>query len=258
MTWAARRRFTIIAIIVGFVIVTLGAFAFFTFHQAPSCRDNRQNQQEEGIDCGGPCAYVCTASEAAPSVRFVRAVSPTPGRTDMIAYVDNPNDTVAAQGLHYNVELYSSTNTVIAKGEGTVDLPPASTVPVFVPNFYTGSQEVARAFITFDTPQHLWYRYQDTRVLPQIGDVVITTGDMPRITATAVNPSATALKGTAFIVTVFDAEGNAIAASQTVAPTIAPHGAVPLVFTWPAPLSAIASRVEVVPVVPLPTAPPSL
>jgi hypothetical protein len=215
--------------------------------------DNKQNQNEEGIDCGGTCTYLCTPSQQEPSVQFVRALSPVPGRTDVIAYIDNPNAASAANDLHFTIELYSPTNTVIAKKEETVDLPPNSTVPVFVPNFFSGSQEVARAFITFDTPQHLWYRYQEKRPLPKVSGVQIDQSGMPRITATAQNPSAVPMTNIVFVATVFGNDGNAIAASRTIAPAIPAQGTAPLVFTWPAPFSQGVSRVEVVPITALPT-----
>ncbi|MDB5195014.1 MAG: hypothetical protein JWO84_198 [Parcubacteria group bacterium] len=253
MSWAMRRRLIIFGIIAVVLAATLTIFYFTNYHVGPSCFDNKQNQSEEGIDCGGTCTYLCSASEQQPSVRFVRPVSPVPGRTDVIAYIDNPNANAAAKGLSFTIELYSPTNTVIAKKQGSVDLPPASTVPIFAPDFFSGSETAARAFITFDTPQHLWYRYRETRILPQVADIQITqSGGMPRVTATALNPSTQKLSNIYFVATVFDAAGNAIAASRTVAPTIPAQGTAPLVFTWPTAFSFPVARVEVVPVLPLP------
>jgi hypothetical protein len=185
-------------------------------------------------------------------VRFVRPLTLAGGRTDVIAYIDNPNGTTAAKGLGYTIELYSAANTVIMKKEGTIDLPPSSTVPVFAPNLFSGSQQVARAFITFDTPDHLWYRYSDMRTIPDVALIRLNGGDNPRITAQARNGSPTPMKNIVFIATVFDAQGNAIAASQTVAPLIPAQGYSDLVFTWPTPFSSTAARIDVVPVVPLP------
>lgn len=246
-----RRRLVIFAILAVFVGAIIAAAYFLTAYKAPSCTDGKQDQNETGIDCGGSCSYLCTESEAAPSVRFARALSPTPGRTDVIAYVDNPNPGAAAHALHYTIQLYDSGNVVVAQKEGTVDLPPNSTVPIYVPYFFSGSQIVARTFLTFDTPAHLWFSYKDDRVVPQAKDVVVTAGDMPRITARAVNPSAVLLTDVPFVVTVFDANGNVIAASETLAPAIPPQGTVSLVFTWPTPFPGAVSKVEIEPVVPL-------
>jgi hypothetical protein len=257
MTWAMRRRFIILGIIAAVVFVALGVLYFTLFHQAPSCTDQKQNQDEEGIDCGGSCVYFCTVSQAAPAVRFVRPLMPVPGRTDVVAYVDNPNGNAAANDLHYTVELYSPTNTIVGKQEGTVDLPPSSSVPIFIPDFYSGYEAVARAFITFDTPDQLWFRYRDARILPRVSAVQYGELDMPRVRALAENPSESPMKNVLFIVTLFDREGTAIAASRTIAPAIAPHETVELVFTWPASFPGTVSRIEVVPVIPLPIRTPT-
>lgn len=255
MSWALRRQLTILSGIAIVLLLVIGVPTYLTVHEAPSCSDNKQNNGEEGIDCGGSCSYVCSDSQAAPSVRFTRALSPAPGRTDVIAYIDNPNGSVAAKDLPYTVELYSASNAIIAKKQGRIDLPPAATVPIFASDLFSGSQEVARAFVTFETPQHLWYHYTDSRVVPTVKDVSLEAGDMPRVTATALNPSAKALSNVTFIVVVFDADGNAIAASQTVAPSISPQGSTQLIFTWPAPFTGGVSRIQVLPVIPLPPAP---
>jgi hypothetical protein len=253
MTWALRRRLIILGIIAVVLAGAIAAFYFKDIYVHPSCTDTKQNQNEEGVDCGGPCPYLCTASEAAPSVRFVRAISPVPGRTDVIVYIDNPNVGVAAKGLTYSIDLYDAENALIGRKAGKVDLPPAATVPVYVPNFYSGSRVVAHAFLTFDTPAHLWYRYpKETRTIPDVRSVDVSVGASPRVHALAVNPSAIPLGPTLFIATVFDTQGNALAASQTIATLIPGQGTADLVFTWPSTFSGPVSRVEVTPVIPLP------
>ncbi len=252
MTWALRRRLLILFIITVVVAGIVGGTAYVTVYQPPSCIDNKQNQDEEGIDCGGVCTYLCSSSQAAPSARFVRTITPLPGRTDVIAYIDNPNPTSAVRNLPFSIELYGPTNAVVAKKDGKLDLPPASTVPVYVPEFYTGSETVTRAFITFDTPQHAWFRYVDDRIIPKVTDITIAPNDTPRITATAVNPTPTTLRNIAFVVTVFDENGNAIAASRTIAPVLPPLGKTPLTFTWAQAFTGTVSRIEVIPLVAMP------
>lgn len=247
-----RRRLIIIGIIAAVIALALGVFYFAAIHVPPSCTDRKQDQGEEGVDCGGPCAYLCTASEAPPSARFARALSPVPGRIDVIAYIDNPNADAAAKALPYTIELYDSSNAIVAKKEGTVDLPPAATVPVFVPAIASGSASSTRAFITFDAPAHLWYRSTGDRLVPQVGDALLALGDAPRITAEATNPGTATLQDVAFVATIFDASGNAIAASHTVVPAIAPRATVPLVFTWPSAFGGAVSRIEILPVASLP------
>jgi hypothetical protein len=247
MSWALGRRLIIIAIIA----VVIGGVVFGTgylfVHKTPTCTDGKQNQKEEGIDCGGTCPYLCIVSQAAPSVRFVRTFSPLPGRTDAVAYIDNPNSKSAATGARFKIELYDDRNVVIAKGEGGVDLPAGATVPVYIPNFFSGSQVVARAFLTFDESSLHWFTSEYRKSPIAVRDVLFSEQEPPRITATLVNDDVRIVRNTHLIVTLFDAQGTAVAASQTIAPEIAGKGTAQAVFTWPSALGVPISRIDVLP-----------
>lgn len=250
--WASRRQ-TLILLIIAVVIGAAGALiAIATLYHAPSCTDAKQNQGEAGIDCGGPCPYLCSADESMPYVEFVRQLSPVQGRTDVIAYVENRNADAAVKGARYTITLYGSDNLVVAEKSGTVDLPPKALVPIFVPNFYSGYQTVARAFLTFDESSFRWYRYEDTRPVIAATNITLAGSGTPRITADIGNPTALPLFRIPVVATVFDASGNAIAASATVLTQIPAMGTAPAVFTWNAPYPAPAAREDVVPLAPLP------
>ena len=75
-----------------------------------------------------PCTYLCVAQVSPPSVQFVRAaLAVRAGRTDVIAYVDNPNAGAAAKDASYRIDLYGADNVLVASEDGTTDLPPHST-----------------------------------------------------------------------------------------------------------------------------------
>jgi len=251
MSWASRRRTFVVggvlAILIGVIAVVLVA----TLYDVPSCTDSTRNQGEDGIDCGGPCAYLCRASVAAPSVRFVRQLALSGGRTDVIAYIDNPNPLAAARGARFSIELYGPDNVILATKEGVVDLPPSSTVPVFVPEFFSGYQHVARAFLIFDEESLHWFRLSEKPIVPSVTDITLETGETPRVRANLGNAGSRPVYDVVAVATAFDASGNAIAASRTVIALIAAHGAAEAVFTWNESFSALPARVEVVPVVPL-------
>ena len=254
MTWAMKRRLIVLAVIAVFVLLVLLVTGYFTVYQAPSCIDGKQNQLEEGIDCGGTCTYLCTVSQSAPSVRFARALSPLPGRTDVIAYIDNPNRTSAAKNVPFTIELYSESNTVIARKEGVLDIPPNNTIPLFVPNFFSGSQTVAHTFVTIDATTIKWFTAPDTQARPTIDTIELTQDEYPRVTARVVNTTATALTDVHLVATVFGVDGNALAASATIVPHVDPQGSAPAIFTWPALFTSPVARVEIVPLpLPLPS-----
>lgn len=252
MSWASKRRLIIFSIVGSFVAFVLAVVAIAIFYQVPSCTDRKQNQDETGIDCGGSCSYLCTASVQKATPRFTRHFSPQDGRTDVISYIDNPNSNAAAVGVRYTIELYAMDNTIVAKKEGVLELPPSATVPVYVPNFFSGYQDVKQAFLTIDTDSFRWFPYDDERIVPVYrNDAVLTGTDRPRVTATLQNPSAYPLRDITVVATLFNGEGNAFSASQTVIPYIAPQSSANATFTWNQPFLETPVRIDVVPVVPL-------
>lgn len=254
MSWASRRR-TLIALIAVAVAAVLALVIFVpVFYKAPSCMDGKQNRDEEGIDCGGSsCTYLCSENLQEPRQRFVRPFSPSTGRTDVIAYIENPNRNAAAKDVRFTIELYGRDNTVIARKDGSAELPPGALVPVYIPNLFSGYSDVARAFLNFDTESFKWYASEDDRVVPRYNNDALVQGDTaPRVTATLTNPSAVPLRDVLVIATVFDAAGNAMVASQTVIPTIPAQGIAGVTFTWNEPFPAAPGRIDILPVVPLP------
>lgn len=250
MTWAERRRFMIIGTAAAIAVVLVAALLFSVLYDAPSCMDRKQNQGEEGTDCGGPCSHLCSALVDAPRVSFARAFSTTSGRTDVISYVENRNQEAEAKNARYTVELFSEAGLQLAKREGMIDLPARSVVPVFVPGMYMGPIPVARAFVTFNE-SITWTPAKEGRTLLKVADALFTQGAEPRVTATLENPSATAFYNVRVVVIAFDAEGSALAASQTVVREVPAQGSAPAVFTWTAPFGD-PIRIEVLPVLPLP------
>ena len=250
--WGRHRQALILSIIGAIAAFLVAVTLIATLYHAPSCTDDKQNQGEMGVDCGGPCSHLCTLDEQAAQVLFVRPLTQQPGRTDLVAQIANKNSDAAAKNVPYTATLYGSDGGVLATKTGTVDLPPGSSVPIFIPAMYSGFQQAGQAFITLDNASAYWYRYTDTRPLVSTSNVVVTPGDTPRATANLSNPTAFPILDLPVIITIYDASNNAIAASRTVVDEVPPQGTASIIFTWNAPWSAAPAREEVVPQVPLP------
>ncbi len=254
MSWAAQRRFVIFliigAVIGSFVAVTLIA----TFYEAPSCADGVQNQDESGIDCGGACTYLCTFEQQPPTVLFSKPIASLPGRTDVIASVENKNKTAAAKNVPYKIALFGADRVLIQESTGTFELPPGGTVPIYLPGIFSGKQPVETAFLSLDSSSIAWFSMpQETRIVPAISNVVLGgTATAPRITATLTNPSVVPLRNMKVIVTVRDEVGNVIGASQTVVSILSGQGQANATFTWPSAFSGTPVSIGVAPIIPLP------
>lgn len=254
MSWAARRRFTILAIVGAIFAAIAAVIAIAVLYKAPSCSDGVQNQDEAGIDCDGSCAYLCSALEQPPVVIFTQAIPNGSGRTDVVAIVENANTGVAAKAVPYTITLYGANQVLVQRVTGRVDLPPSSRVAVFVPGISSGYQEDVRAFLTIDPLDVRWYSMPvDARVVPVVANTTLAgTADAPRIEAVLKNPETMVMAAVKVIVLVHDARGNVIAASQTIVPSIPPQGEATAIFTWNGAFPSVPAKTEVIPVVPLP------
>lgn len=245
----------IIALIVGAVVVAFSTIiGIATFYKAPTCTDNTQNQGEAGIDCGSPCAYLCTAQVQPPTVLFTKALTNSAGRTDIIASIENKNIIAAAKNVPYRVALYGADQILIQQVTGTLDLPPGATEPVYIPGILSGRQTVVNAFLSIDSSAPQWFTMaRDPRIVPSVSSV-IQKGSIsaPRIEVTLGNRSPLALTNVRVIVLVRDAHKDVIAASQTIVPAIPAQGSAAATFTWNSAFPGIPASIEVVPIIPLP------
>lgn len=253
MSWASRRRFVIFAIAGAIGIVLLAVLSFALFYKTPSCSDGVQNQGEAGIDCGGPCAYLCTDQVHAPVVLFTKTLPRSDGRADVVASVENTN-MAAAKNVPYSIVLYGANQVRVQQVTGTIDLPPASTVPVFVSGIASGSQKAVSAFLTIEASAPKWFALTaDSRIVPVVSNTTVGgSASLPRIDANLVNGSVTALTNVLVIVVVHDSQGEVIAASQTIVPNIPAQGYATATFTWNTPFGHTPTTIEVLPVIPLP------
>lgn len=254
LSWAGKRRAVIFSILIGIIIILVALTYRTTFYKAPSCIDSVQNQNEVGIDCGGVCPYLCTTQVQEPVVRFVRPLADGVNRTDIVAYVDNPNQSAAVVGAKYTVQLYGVDGTLLNQKSGRIDLSPHSTVPVFIPNFYSGTKKVANAFLTFDRTSLKWFTSTTAPAALLPSDIQVTNNRTPHITATIANSTTLPMYDIRVIIVVLGTAGssnNVIAASQTIIPSISAQGTVPVVFTWNVPFPEKPVREEIFPIVPI-------
>lgn len=117
MSWRLRRQLGI-AIIFLSIFFGIGFYFIYPLFPKPTCFDNIQNQNELGVDCGGPC-IPCALKNPQPIVAFwTRSVPVRPGLYDVAAFVQNPNEVLSSAHLEYVIEL-SDELGVVGTAEGS-------------------------------------------------------------------------------------------------------------------------------------------
>lgn len=252
MSWAGNRRLLIIAVALFVVLVILASILVITLPKEPSCSDGFQNQDESGIDCGGSCAYLCSADVIPPAVSYIRALTAS-GRTDVVALVENLDPSASVKGARYTVELFAADGSLLASRDAQMDLAAGESVPVFMTGVAPAGAPVARAFLSFDDASMRWVASSGVRALPR-ADAIRVEGAAasPRVAANLRNPSAAPLADVRVVVVVRDMGGTVIAASQTVVETLPGQSSVPVTFTWNEPFAAAPGAIDIQAIVPLP------
>jgi len=242
MNWSFRRQ-VLYALA---AVLTIGALAllgwFFFFYAPPSCSDGVRNQNEEGIDCGGSCSFLCGAPNV--SSIWARSVRIAPGVYHAVAMVRNSESSAGTEELPYTFSLFDSENILIAERRGTMALYPGEVVPVLESNIITGERIPARTFVTFGDGR--WQKM--TR--PE-NPIRIVSQDLDqeglRLSASVENRSVATVSHITVTALLYNADDVLITASQTVINSMPPRGAQAVIFTWQEPFSEPIVRADIVP-----------
>ncbi len=102
--------------IYGLIFISFLVFIYLSFLKpAPSCFDNKQNQDETGLDCGGVCGpCLGNPKDITVSLSTIFFVN------EPIAVVRlmNPNNNVGAKNLSYKIDVLDSSQNVLKTLEG--------------------------------------------------------------------------------------------------------------------------------------------
>lgn len=248
MSWALKRQLTVLVILLLF----LGGFtALFFYVTKPtlSCFDNKMNQKEEGVDCGGPCDLVCANTVSDPIVKWSRVVPVRAGQFDAVAYIENPNPNAGLTSFKYIFRLYGANDKPIAEKSGQTFLNPGEKFAIYEPNVATGSSVPMKAYIELQKPDEGYAWIRVTKKLTDIPNLSIRTKQFDtvsnsRVTATIANDALTDGRAIKMVAVLFDVDGNAFAASSTFLDSIKGSSELPVVFTWPNPFETPPASFE--------------
>lgn len=139
------KRQLLFSIIFGALIAAFSFVGYQVLKPEASCIDGVQNQEEEKIDCGGPCA-------ACKVIRFsdIEVVSYysffAGGAYDALAQIRNPNTQHGTRSLSYRFNFYDENKNVIAEKKGITYLLAGQTRYIVENNIDT---KKSAAFVTF-------------------------------------------------------------------------------------------------------------
>ncbi|MBI2506598.1 MAG: hypothetical protein HYW00_00425 [Candidatus Colwellbacteria bacterium] len=192
------------------LVLIAGGVYFLYLKPTPTCTDNRQNQKEAGIDCGGPCTP-CELKELKLITEEVKFFPAGPNQITLVAEVRNPSPDFSAQ-FSYQFELGSSSFNQSSKLRGKSLIDAQTAKYIVIPALPIGREDIGS--IDFNISEFTW---QERPSLPDIQIRRETTIDGKRIVISGIlqNGSPSNISAVNLQALLFDREDRILNASVT-------------------------------------------
>ncbi len=249
-SWAGRRKARVQLAIFAILLVLLSAYVAISLYRPPTCFDAKQNQDEIGPDCGGVCDLMCDSQTQDLRTVWARPFKVSKGWYSALAYVENTNSNAHADQVPYRFQFYDKDGLLITERTGSTFIARDSIAPIFVGRVDTGEHEVYRT--TFEwLAEPVWYddvrpyqvSFEEQEFVPRrLGqDLVVVAHNLESIPLSDVR----------VVAILYDAQENAIGASETYIEQLAPRGKHTITFSWSDHFAEPPARVEILPRIPV-------
>lgn len=251
MDWSTRHKITIVGTLTAIVLVIAAIFVYVKFiKHDPTCFDQKQNQDERGIDCGGVCSLMCSADVKPLLPLWTRPIKITGDVYSVVSYIENQNMGNGAERVPYEIRMYDSSNILVTEPIiGTTFIGPNDRTAIYETGIKVGNRIPKTAFITFGQPiifTKIADQYNDQNLIVE-NDLLTDIDTMPKLSADVRNTTFATFYNIPVVVIIYDINGNAIATSQTIIDQIDSEETVQVYFTWPDPFGGVPARREIIP-----------
>lgn len=210
--------------------IIVGFFAWKYYSQG-TCFDNRQNQKETGVDCGGPCDP-CPVNLKEPLTLWTRFF-PEGGEQnsyDAAALIENLNYEWGSEKINYSFKLYDKDNILIVERRGGTFLNPKERVLIFENGIATGQRIPTR--IVFNIERIDNWKY--TKKIPPSFTVLKKDFEQKSslLEIEIKNNSSDDLQNVYLTAALLNKEGNVFAASATKIDNLSALSISEASFTW--------------------------
>lgn len=247
MSWGGKRKSTIILVALLIVAIPIAIYLFDFFNRPPSCFDKKQNQGEEGIDCGGPCTKLCGEAIIEPLVIWKRFFRVAPGVYTLGALIENQNAVAMANDAEYTFELYKD-EALLERRSGRIDLNARSFTPIIESNVTTGQIVPNRIEFSLKTENVDWQRQEELNFDLLVTDErIVQLSPQPRIDAVVTNTSLETIRDAEIAIVLTDSRKNVMGISKTFISEIASKDKKNIVFTWPTPFEDTVANIDIIP-----------
>ena len=135
LSWRLQRQILIFTIYFLIVAIPVAFITKALLAKSPTCFDNIQNQDEEGVDCGGNiCSLRCDGNYRDIKINFSRGLFVSPGKYDIFTLLENFNQNVDFPVVPYTMSFYSYEGKLLGNATGTISVEAQHRAAVYLPN----------------------------------------------------------------------------------------------------------------------------
>lgn len=231
--------------------VAAGYFVYRNFIKTePTCFDGVKNQDERGIDCGGVCALVCPM-DAKTVVPLWSRVFPIAGDVySVVAYVENQNVDAGVKRVGYEFRVYDDQNILVGDPvSGSTFIGPNDKTAIYASPVKSGNRTASNVFFRF-TEMPVFTAADKRYSVPQLSVRNTDLSDLaasPKLSADIVNDTLFDYRNIEVVAILYDADGNAVNASDTFVDDLSQQSSKKVFFTWPAKFDRPVTRIEIIP-----------
>ena len=247
MSWSSRKKSKYIGALATVVAIVVAFFLFSILYNPPTCQDGKQNQGEEGVDCGGPCQMICGFEIIDPIIHWSRLSKTLEGVYSVTTLVENPNVSAEARSVPYILKIYDDEGLLVNERAGEVFIPADVIFPVFDGAIETGNRAPQKAIFEF-TQKPNWTKTTAELKISISNIQFFEKNNLPRVSAIVNNDTVKNIKNVELIVLVFDKQDNLINSSKTFLDLIEKNSSEKIVFTWPIAFDREATKIDIFPV----------
>ena len=233
LSWGFKTQLKFFAIFAVAVLAIVGALVYY-FWPSPTCFDNRQNQDEEAVDCGGANCIPCANQIHDLTIFWTRALKISDGVYDVAALVENSNQFLKATKLDYFIKLYDVDNILIAIKENSTFAGASEKFVIYEPNIQTLNRVPSRAILEISSVN--WTKSESS--LLKI-DILKTQNFSDLVEADIKNQSTAPYKNIGASVVLLGAADAVLGVSKTVIENIGIGDTKTITFTWPSPIPGV-------------------
>ena len=229
--WASQKKLSYVLLIAA-VLIVVGVGFYFYFKPAATCSDQKQNQGELEVDCGGPCLTVCSGEVTDLVTRWSRFFRVREGVYTAVSVIENPNR-FGASVMNYSFKLYDKNNILIKEVRGRTFVNPSEVLAVIEPSINVGNRRPSRILFQIESISPWQRQTRLEKPAFEIKNKNITLLSTPSLSLDLVNNSLSEVFDIYVIAVVLDFDGNAVGGSSTFIESLARGQSKNLTFTWP-------------------------